>query len=148
MMQDKDTVELEDNVQSAKTSQRRQRIERREERRAEREAGGFSWMIGLILIVIGGLYLLQETGILPGFTNWWALFMLLPAAGVFSAAVGAYRRSGGQLTPEVIGLLVGSLLFVAMTGFFLFGVSFTWFVPLFLIAAGLFILFGPMVARR
>jgi hypothetical protein len=148
MMQDKDTVELEDNVQSAKTSQRRQRIERREERRAEREAGGFSWMIGLILIVIGGLYLLQEAGILPGFTNWWALFMLLPAAGVFSAAVGAYRRSGGQLTPEVIGLLVGSLLFLVMTGFFLFGVSFTWFVPLFLIAAGLFTLFGPMVARR
>jgi cation transport ATPase len=147
-MQEKDSLQFEDDVQDIKTSQRQQRIERREARRAEREAGGFSWMIGLILIIIGGLYLLQQTGILPGFTNWWALFMLLPAAGVFSAAVSAYRRSGGQFTPEVIGLLMGSLLFLAITAFFLFGVSFTWFVPLFLIAAGLFILFGPIVARR
>jgi hypothetical protein len=147
-MQDKETLQLEDDGQAAKTSRRQQRIERREERRSERESGGFSWMIGLILIVIGGLYLLQETGILPGFTNWWALFMLLPAAGVLSAAVGAYRRNGGQFTPDVIGLLVGASLFLVMTGFFLFGVNFTWFVPLFLIAAGLLILFGPMVARR
>jgi hypothetical protein len=147
-MQDKDTLQLEDDGQAANTSRRQERIERREERRAEREAGGFGWMIGLILIAIGGLYLLQEFGFLPGLTNWWALFMLLPAAGVFSAAIGAYRRSGGQLTSEVIGLLVGSLLFLVMTGFFLFGVSFTWFVPLFLIAAGLLILFGPMLARR
>ena len=148
MMQDKDTLQLGDDVQADKSSHRQQRLERREARRAEREAGGFSWIIGLILIAIGGLYLLQEFGFLSGFTNWWALFMLLPAAGVFSAAIGAYRRNGGQLTPEVIGLLVGSLLFLVMTGFFLFGVSFTWFVPLFLITAGLLILFGPMLARR
>jgi hypothetical protein len=147
-MQNKDTYQFEDDVQDAKTSQRQRRIEKREERRAEREAGGFSWMIGLILIAIGGLYLLQQTGLLPGLTNWWALFMLLPAAGVLSAAVGAYRRSGGQVTPEVVGLLMGSLLFLAMTAFFLFGVSFTWFVPLFLIGAGLLILFGPRVANR
>ncbi|MCL4262946.1 MAG: hypothetical protein KJ069_07010 [Anaerolineae bacterium] len=124
------------------------RRERRAQRRADRQAGGFGWFAGLILIVIGGLYLLHDAGYLPALTNWWALFLLLPGAGVLSAALGAYRQNGGHWTSDVLGLLLFSLLFFGMTAVFLFGLNFGWLLPLFLIAAGLLLLFSPKLAQR
>jgi CubicO group peptidase (beta-lactamase class C family) len=61
-----------------------------------RQAGGLGWIAGLVFVAVGVLYLLQQFDILPTFANWWALFLLLPGVGVLSAALGAYRRSGGQ----------------------------------------------------
>ncbi|MFN2137951.1 MAG: LiaF transmembrane domain-containing protein [Candidatus Promineifilaceae bacterium] len=146
-MQNKGTVQLEDSDQSTRNLRREERLERRAARRADRQSGGLGWMVGLFLIAIGTLYLLQEFDLLPGLANWWALFMLLPAAGTLSAAIGAYRRNGGQWTGEVIGLLLGTLLFAAMTAIFLFGLDYGWFVPLFLIAAGMLLLARPMLSR-
>ena len=102
----------------------------------------------MLLIVIGGLYLLQDGGYLPTFTNWWALFLLLPVVGVLSAAIGAYRQNGGHWTSEVIGLFLGSLLFFGITAVFLFELDYSWLLPVFLIAAGLLLLFSPKLAHR
>lgn len=124
------------------------RRERRAQRRADRQAGGSGWFVGLILIVIGGLYLLHDMGYIPAFTNWWALFLLLPGVGVFSAALAAYRKNDGHWTPDVLGLLLFSLLFFGMTAVFLFELNFGWLLPLFLIAAGLLLLFSPKLAQR
>ncbi|MBE2222608.1 MAG: hypothetical protein IAF02_13760 [Anaerolineae bacterium] len=130
----------QENKMKDRYTRRQERRERRAVRRADRQAGGWGWISGLILIAIGLFYLLQPTGFLPNFTNWWALFLLLPAVGVLSAALGAYRRNGGQWTGEVTGLFLGGLLFLGITAVFLFNLDFSWFTPLFLIAAGLLLL--------
>jgi pheromone shutdown protein TraB len=142
-MSDKETLQQEYD-QFAPNSRR---LERRAARRAGRQADGVSWLVGFVLIAFGVLFLLVNAGILPALTNWWALFMLLPAVGVFSAALGAHRRNGGHWTPEVTGLLVGGLLFVALTAVFLFELNYGLLVPLFLIAAGLLLLAGPVLSR-
>jgi hypothetical protein len=128
-------------------SRRQERRERRAQRRADREAGGLGWMAGLVLMAIGVLYLLHNAGILLAFTNWWALFILLPGFGTLSAALGAYQRNGRHWTGEVTGLFLGGLLFVALTAVFLFNLSYSWLWPLFLIAAGLFLLFRPALSH-
>jgi hypothetical protein len=146
-MQGKNAVQLDDAAQGTDGSPRQARLERRAARRADRQAGGLNWLIGLFLIVIGGLYLLQEFGVFPEMTNWWALFMLLPATGMLSAAIGAFRRNGGRWTGEVTGLLLGTLLFVAVTAIFFFGLNYSWLVPLFFIAAGMLLLARPLILR-
>lgn len=144
-MSGKETLQQE-NDQYA-TSRRQGRSARRAMRRADRQAGGLSWLVGFVLIAIGALYLLSNTGLIPAFANWWALFLLLPAAGIFSAALGAYRQNGERWTPQVSGLLISGLLFTGLTIVFFFGLSYGWMVPLFLIAAGLLLLAGPLLFR-
>jgi len=146
-MSDQNKLEQKNDAQGGYTSRRQERIERRTERRADRRAGGLGWMGGLILIAIGLLYLLHDYGVLPTFTNWWALFLLLPAVGTLSAALGAYRTNGGHWTPAVTGPFLGGLLFLGVTAVFLFDLNYGWLWPLFLIAAGLLLLAAPMLSR-
>ena len=134
-------------AQDGQLSRREERIARRAERRADRQAGGLGWLAGLILIAIGVFYLLNNLGVLPDLTNWWALFLLLPAVGIFSAAVGAYRRNGGSWTPAVVGPLMGGMLLVGLSAAFLFGLDFGWLWPMFFIAGGLLLLAGPILSR-
>lgn len=143
-MSDQGKFEQADKSQDRYISRR----ERREERRAARQAGGVGWFAGLILIAIGIVYLLYDAGYVPVLTNWWALFMLLPGVGVLSAAIGEYRKNGGHLTAEVLGLFAGSLLFFGITAVFLFNLNFGWLMPLVLIAAGLFLLFIPRLMKN
>lgn len=139
-MSDQDTLEQMDDSMS----RRAERKERVAQRRADRRDGGFGWMAGLVLIAVGILFMLYQYGILTNLTNWWALFMLLPGVGVFSAAVSAFRRNGGHWTGEVVGLLFATLFFVAMTAAFLFGFNLSWIWPLFIIGAGLLLLAGSL----
>ena len=137
--------------QDGYNSRREERRERHAERRGDRQAGGLGWLAGLVLIAVGVFYLLQTAGILPSLTslaNWWALFLLLPAVGTLSAALGAYRHNGGHWSPEVTGPFLAGLLFLGITAVFLFDLNFGWFVPLFLIAAGLFLLFSPRLTKN
>ncbi|MFO7678916.1 MAG: hypothetical protein R6X34_02605 [Chloroflexota bacterium] len=129
-------------------SRRQTRRERIDERRAKRQSGNLGWLMGLVFIGIGVFYLLYQFGYVTALTNWWALFLLLPGVGTLSAALGGYRRNGGHWTPEVIGLLLGSLLFFGVTAVFLFELNYSWVLPLFLIAAGLLLLFSPKLTRR
>jgi hypothetical protein len=134
-------------AQDGELSRREERLARRAERRADRRAGGLGWLAGLILIVIGTLYLLNIMGLLPDMNNWWALFILLPAVAMLSAALGAYRRNGGQWTPGVVGPVLGGLLLAGLSAALLFGFDYNWLWPLFLIAGGLLLLFGQFFSR-
>ena len=146
-MSDQDKFEQMNDTEDRNISRRQERREHRAERRADREAGGAGWMAGLVFIAIGVLYLLHNAGILPTFTNWWAFFILLPGIGTLSAALGAYRRNGGHWTAEVTGPFLGGVLFVGLTAVFLFNLNFSWLWPLFLIAAGLLLLFRPALSH-
>lgn len=138
----------EEEVEAGSMSRRAARRDRIEERRATRRSGGLEWLVGLVLIGIGAGYLLHNAGYLPAFDNWWALFMLLPAVGLMSAALGAYRNNGGEWTSQVILLLVGGLMCVGFTAILLFELSFGWYLPLFLIGGGLLLLAVPFLTRR
>lgn len=99
-----------------------------------------SWMFGLILILIGAIFLI---GNLTGYAldNWWALFILFPALGSFSSALNHYRSSG-SLDRRVRSHLFWGFFFVLLSGAFLFGYSFSLLWPAFLILAGLGMLLG------
>lgn len=126
-----------------KSSRREERRERRALRRGARDAGGWGWLGGALLIALGVLFLLQNAGYFTEFANWWALFLLLPAAGSFSTALGAYRRDGGEWTKQAIGPLLAGLLFLALMVAFLFSLDLSLFGPVLLIGAGLLFMFGP-----
>lgn len=141
-------IKEEELVEEEPTSSRMTRRERRAERQANRQVGGLGWIAGLVFIAIGVFYLLYDAGFLPAMKNWWALFILLPAIGTISAALGGYRRNGGNWTIEVIVPLLIGIFLLGLTFVFLFDLYYSWLFPLFLICAGLFFLISPIWGRR
>jgi hypothetical protein len=102
-------------------------------RRARRRSGG--WVGGAILIGLGILLLLQNT---TGFqlNNWWALFILIPAAAGFGAAWSNYREAGGRWTRWARSSLFGALFLTLLAAMFLFNLDWIIFGPGLLILAG------------
>lgn len=112
---------------------------RRERRQRRRRSGGQTG--GLVLIGLGIVFLLLNTGYITWFTNWWALFLLIPAVGLLSGAMVAYRNAG-KWTAAVTRPLFGGLLLAALSATFLLEIDLTWVWPLFLIAVGVVLLIG------
>jgi hypothetical protein len=96
------------------------------------------WILGLVLIALGGVFLLQNAGLPVLVGNWWALFILIPAIGAFAAAWSLYQQDG-QLTPRVVGLVTGGLLPLTIALIFLFNLEFgrAWPVLLLVVGAGM-----------
>jgi hypothetical protein len=121
------------------------RREARRQRRAERLADpsrGGTWVVGLILILLGGIFLLRNTGTFDiPLKNWWALFILIPAIGSFDTALRMYRSAGNQLTAPVRGSLLVGLVLTFVTATFLFGLDWSYFGPILIILTGIGILF-------
>ncbi len=93
-----------------------------------------SRVAGIVLIVLGAIFLLQNAGlVIPG--NWWALFILIPAAGSFVRAWNNYQAAG-NLSGAVRGPLVGGLMLTAVALIFLFDLDWGQLWPVFLIIAG------------
>jgi hypothetical protein len=125
------------------------REQRREERMRRRElrwsSGGGPWVGGTILIVLGVLLLLNNLGFyLP--RHWWAIFLLIPAAGSFASAYSMYQTAG-QATAAVRGAVVGGLILVGLTVLFL--IDFDWgrYWPVILILLGIAVLGGSAWRR-
>ena len=96
------------------------------------------WVPGLILIALGGVFLVNN---LTGFEihNWWALFILIPAFGSFSRAWERYNQTG-TLDRHARQALFGGLLLTGVTAIFLFNLNWMWFGPVLLILLGLTLL--------
>jgi hypothetical protein len=117
------------------------RSEERWRRREERWGGNGAWVGGTILIVLGVLLLANNLGyFLP--RNWWAVFLLIPAAGSFASAWSMYQRNGKTVTAGVRGAVVGGLILVLLT--VLFFIDFDWgkYWPVILILLGVAALGG------
>jgi hypothetical protein len=127
-------------------------LDRREARRQRREArahSGSGWIVGVILIVLGGLFLAQNTGVYKfPISNWWALFILIPAIGAFERALHYYRKADNQLTAQVSGSILSGIVLTLLTLGFLFNIGWTYFGPVLIILAGLGILFSSMLKKE
>jgi hypothetical protein len=124
---------------------RQMRREARQERRAARRSGSYAggWVGGAILVLIGLVFLLNNTGAF-NLENWWALFILIPAIGAFGAAWNNYQSSGGRLTAAARGPLIGGFVLVLISVVFLFGLDFGLVWPFILILGGIALLLNAI----
>lgn len=106
--------------------------------------GSGAWMWGVFLILLGIIFLLDNTNLLH-LQNWWALFILLPAMGSFQGAYQAYRNAGNRLTAGVRGSLFGGFLITFVALIFLFGMNFGLLWPVLLLVAGVGLLINAIV---
>jgi hypothetical protein len=94
-----------------------------------------NWVGGVVLVTIGAIFLLSNLNIFH-LNNWWALFILIPAAANFGNAWRSYQRHG-RLTDGSRGSITGGLILSLIAATFLFGWSWNLIWPLFLIIGGL-----------
>ncbi|HEY3343950.1 MAG TPA: hypothetical protein VGJ97_03415 [Anaerolineaceae bacterium] len=105
-----------------------------------------AWIGGLVLIVIGIVFLLQNLnllGPLPLLRNWWALFILIPAVGAF-LRVAQDIQANGRLTGLGRGSLISGLFMGFVSAVFLFDLNWAVIWPIFLIIAGVGALLGVL----
>ena len=106
-----------------------------QERRQARALRGGSWVWGAILIAAGIFLLLQN---LTAFSleNWWALLILIPAAGAFANSWRVYQSSK-RLSAPARASLIGGILLTMVAAIFLFNLNWTVVGPILVILAGL-----------
>ncbi len=88
---------------------------------------------GIILIVLGIVFLLQQFGI--EWKNWWALFILIPAISSLSTAWLTWRRTG-TFNTTARSALGGGLFLLTLTIMFLLDLPWDVYWPLMLIVPG------------
>ena len=100
------------------------------------------FMPGVFLIVLGLFFLAKN---LTGFylDNWWAIFILIPAADNFSRGITSLRREG-KLSRSARKHFFWSLFFVLLSAAFLISLNFGILWPVFIILAGIGVLFGAL----
>jgi cation transport ATPase len=119
---------------------REARRQRREERLANSSRTG-TWTVGLILILLGGMFLMRNMGTFNfPLHNWWALFILIPAIGAIDTALRTYRNAGDQWNASARGSMGVGIVLTFVTLMFLFDLSWTYFGPALIILAGIGIL--------
>ncbi|HEX9595647.1 MAG TPA: hypothetical protein VF982_02115 [Anaerolineales bacterium] len=99
-----------------------------------------SWVPGVVLILIGVVFLLRNYFPEYSLDNWWALFILLPAMSSFTRAVEIYRKDGFNRSAR--SSVFWGLFFTLLSASFLFSLNFALIWPAFLIIGGLAMLLG------
>ena len=98
-----------------------------------------SWALGIALILIGGLFLLDNLNLVNiNLTNWWAIFILIPGLNMTVNGWKHYQmnQSHSSRSTAFWGML---LIILSITLFF--NISWSLIFPLGLIVAGLYIFF-------
>lgn len=106
---------------------------------AKRPRSNLFW--ALALIAVGGILLIRNLLQVEGEFNWWALFILIPAAGSLSGAIAAARRRGSFNAAARSGL-GSALVLLTLVVIFLFNLSWGTWWPLMLIAPGISMILG------
>jgi hypothetical protein len=103
-----------------------------------------AWL-GVALIAIGLLFLVQNY---LGYElrNWWALFILIPAYGSFTAAWYSWRNH--QTGYGAASSFTMGIVFTAVAAIFLLDLPWSRVWPIFIILAGIGMLLPALVGRR
>lgn len=122
-------------------SQREENSQRHMNRRSN------SWAGGALLLALGILLLLQQTGLLSSF-RWWGVLILIPAGAAFINAWREFQAGGSQFNRRVGGLLTAGLIMTALTVMVVFNLNWNWLGPALLVAAGVIILARSLIENR
>jgi hypothetical protein len=104
-----------------------------------------SWVAGLVVIVVGVVFLGRNAGWFGdgwGFDNWWALFILIPAFGTLTQAWRSYSAGGRLLNGDAARALTIGLVLVAVTVIFLLELDWGKVWPVLLVIVGVGLLLG------
>lgn len=107
--------------------------------------GGFGWVAGLILIVLGVVFMLQSAGIMVG--RWWTVFIYIPAAVNFYAMFRVWRRER-RFTAAASGSLTGGLLLTTVATILLLDLDWSKAWPAILISIGVGLVVGNLLGRK
>ena len=97
-------------------------------------------VLGIVFIVLGVVFFLNNYGIIDLGLRWWALFFLIPIGFMLNDIVTQYRKGGGALTSSIRGSLTGLIMLVTIMVIFLFRMHWAVMWPVFIILGGLAIL--------
>jgi hypothetical protein len=104
-----------------------------------------SWALAVVLILVGVVFLIKNTGWLGtdwDFNNWWALFILIPAFGSFAKAEQSYVSAGRRFNSAAARSLMFGLLFLAITAIFVLKLDWGKVWPVLLIIVGIGLVLG------
>ncbi len=104
-----------------------------------RDKQATSWVIGVILILLGVAFLLERSGYFVLAGNWWAIFIYLASGASLYNAWRSYRAQGG-LDSGAGGSLVWGLVLAVIATIFAFNLAWDLWWPAILIAVGVGIL--------
>ena len=98
---------------------------------------------GVILVVLGVVFLLNAH--LPSFqfNHWWVLFILIPSLCSLRGAWRSYRKDG-SLNEEGRGQMTGGVILMLIAATFIFNWSWGSIWPIFLIIAGISAVLGGL----
>ncbi len=110
-----------------------------EEKKVKRSDPGSAWF-GLALIIVGIIFLAQRVGGFA-FTNWWAVFILIPAFSAFGSALSMWRRDE-KFHIGVWSTFYGGLFPLMVALMFFFDLDWGKYWPIFVILPG----FGTLIS--
>jgi hypothetical protein len=99
------------------------------------------------LIIVGGIFLLRNLDLLPIYSNWWALLLLVPLYFLGARILDLRSKHGGNLPAAARGAVTGFLSVSLVMVIFLFGLDWGEVWPLFIILVGVSFLVGGSAGR-
>ena len=105
------------------------------------------WILGLLLLIVGGARLLQRFTNLD-VENWWGFLLVVPAAGFFSTARNRFRERNFVPSREIARLLILGLLFISLSAVFGFNLDRRLILPILLFLFGMFVALSVILRRE
>jgi len=115
--------------------------------RPHRDKETTSWIVGVVLIVLGLVFFMENAGYLALTGNWWAVFIYLGAFASFANAWRVYRANG-EFGSAATGSLIWGLVLTVVASIFLFNLVWEQWWPAILVAIGVGMVVGYLLGNR
>lgn len=115
--------------------------------RSDHDKETTSWVVGVVLILLGLAFFMEQSGYLALSGNWWAIFIYLAAGASFANMYRSYR-SRGEFGAQATGSLIWGLVLTVVASIFLFNLLWEIWWPAILVAIGVGIVVGNILGAR
>jgi len=112
-----------------------------------RDKEATSWIVGVILILLGVAFFLENAGYMVLAGNWWAIFIYLAAIATFVNAWRSYRAHG-SFGSAATGSLIWGLVLTVVATIFMFNLLWDQWWPAILVAIGVGIVVGYVLRAQ